>query len=148
MVKRYHFPQVIGMRKPRHIYHSISSNSGTARQEQAQVQELQATQAQRGIAVASLQIIPKSSIYCALLALTLNYLPFKIRNTPTRARATAIAHTSRTLSNTRWNAQKHVLANVTQQSLVCTRIDWNHKEASLSRILLFTVYHVARQVST
>lgn len=148
MVQSYCFSQIIRMRKPRYIYHSISSNSGTARQEQAQVQELQATQAQRAIAKASLQIPPKSCIYCALLALILNYLPFKIRNTSTRAGTAATTHTPRTLPNTSGSARKHVLANVTQQSLVCTRVDWKHKETSFSKILLSVVYHIARQVST
>ena len=72
----------------------FSSNAGIARQEQAQVQELQATQAQRAITTASLQIIPKSCIYCALLALILHYLPFKIRNISTGAGTTATARFS------------------------------------------------------
>ena len=125
------------MRKPRYIYHSISSNSGIARQEQAQVQELQATQAQRAITTASLQIIPKSCIYCALLALILHYLPFKIRNISTRTGTTATAHAPRTLSNTRGSVREHVLTDIAQQSIVCIRTNLNHEKR-----LLFYFYRL------
>lgn len=51
------------MSKTRYIYHSITPVLGIARQEHAQVQELQDTQAQRAITTALLQINPKSFIY-------------------------------------------------------------------------------------
>lgn len=128
--------QIIGMGKPRYIYHSISPVSGTARQEHAQVQELQATQAQRAITIASLQIIPKSCIYCALLALISNYLPLKIRNTTTRARTPTVAHTTSALTNARGGVRKCLLADVTQQSFVCVRTNTNHKISSFLIYLL------------
>jgi len=114
------------MRESGHIYHSISSNSGATRQEQAHVQELQTTQAQRAIATPSLQIIPKSCIYCSILALILHDLPFKIRNISAGAGTTTTAHTTCTLSNTRGSMGEYVFANITQQSLICARINLNH----------------------
>lgn len=114
------------MCKPRYIYHSISSISGIARQEQAQVQELQATHAQRAITTASLQIVPKSCIYCVLFALMLDYLPFKIRNKAAGTRTTAITHTACTLADTSCCIRKCAFTNISQKSFVCFRINLNH----------------------
>ena len=124
------------MCKTRETYHAISSDSGTARQEHAQVHELHATHAQRGIAFNSFPILPKSFEYSFIFALILYHLPFKICNDATRTRTTAIAHTTCTLCNTSCGSFYCLFTNVTKHSSIHVTIVLNHNILYLHFILV------------
>jgi len=125
--------------KTRETYHAISSDSGTARQEHAQVHELHATHAQRAIAFNSFPILPKSFEYAFTFALILYHLPFKIRYDSTGTRTTTTAHTTCTLCDTRCCSFNCLFTNVTEHSPIRVTIVLNHNILYLHFILVIHI---------